>query len=130
MCALYSVSLVFQMTEMIQYWYQAKLLSKYTSVVSLVAYTIVALYKVVLLVTGKSIYWFAISYAFDFLIISATLMVIYGKLGSQKLSFSFSFSFLFSVTFTFTLSLRFFGFFCFFELTFSSALSTETYSSA
>lgn len=89
-CALYSVSLVFQMTEMIQYWYQAKLLSKYTSVVSLVAYTIVALYKVVLLVTGKSIYWFAISYAFDFLIISATLMVIYGKLGSQKLSFSFS----------------------------------------
>ena len=89
-CALYSVSLVFQMTEMIQYWYQAKLLSKYTSVVSLVAYTIVALYKVVLLVTGKSIYWFAISYAFDFLIISAILMVIYGKLGSQKLSFSFS----------------------------------------
>ncbi len=89
-CALYSISLLFQMTEMIQYWYQAKLLSKYTSVTSLVAYTIVALYKVFLLISGKNIYWFAISYAFDYLIISVVLFVLYRKLGSQKLSFSFS----------------------------------------
>ncbi|MBQ4048880.1 MAG: flippase [Clostridia bacterium] len=89
-CALYSISLVFQMTEMIQYWYQAKLLSKYTSLVSLAAYTVVALYKVFLLVTGKSIYWFAVSYAFDFLIISVALLVLYQKLGNQKLSFSVS----------------------------------------
>lgn len=89
-CALYSVSLIFQMTEMIQYWYQAKLLSKYTSVVSLVAYAVVSLYKVFLLATGKSIYWFALSYAFDFFIISASLVVIYRKIGGQKLSFSFS----------------------------------------
>ncbi len=57
-CALYSISLIFQMTEMIQYWYQAKLLSKYTSITSLVAYVVVSLYKVFLLVTKKSIYWF------------------------------------------------------------------------
>ena len=44
-CALCSVSLIFQSTEMIQYWYQAKLLSKYTSIVSLIAYTVVVLYK-------------------------------------------------------------------------------------
>lgn len=90
-CALYSVSLIFQMTEMIQYWYQGKLLSKYTSITSLLAYGIVALYKVFLLVTGKSIYWFAISHAFDFLIISVILLLFYKKLGGQKLSFSFSF---------------------------------------
>ena len=89
-CALYSVSIVFQMTEMIQYWYQAKLLSRYTSIVSLIAYVVVAAYKVVLLVTGKSVYWFAISYTFDFLIISIFLIILYGKLGKQKLSFSFS----------------------------------------
>ena len=88
-CALYSVSLIFQMTEMIQYWYQAKLLSKYTSVVSLVAYAIVSVYKIFLLVTGKNIYWFALSYTFDFLIISAALIFLYNKLGNQKLSFSF-----------------------------------------
>lgn len=89
-CALYSISLVFQMTELIQYWYQAKLLSKYTSVVSLIAYTIVAVYKLVLLITGQSVYWFAISYAFDYLIISVVLLLLYRKLGDQKLGFSFS----------------------------------------
>ena len=88
-CALYSISLIFQMTEMIQYWYQAKLLSKYTSVVSLVAYAVVSVYKIFLLVTGKNIYWFAASYTFDFLIISAVLIFLYKKLGNQKLAFSF-----------------------------------------
>lgn len=89
-CALYSISLIFQMTEMIQYWYQAKLLSKYTAITSFVAYVVVALYKVLLLVLGKSIYWFAVSYAFDYGIISCILILLYRKLGKQPLSFSFS----------------------------------------
>lgn len=89
-CALYGVSLIFQMTEMIQCWYQAKLLSKYTSIVSLISYIIVAAYKIFLLVRQKSIYWFAVSYAFDYFLISAILLLLYGKLGKQKLSFSLS----------------------------------------
>ncbi len=89
-CGLYGISLIFQMTEMIQYWYQAKLLSKYMSVVSLIAYVVVAIYKVILLVMGKSVYWFAISYAFDYFLISAALIVIYNKIGNQKLSVSFA----------------------------------------
>lgn len=89
-CALYAVSLIFQITEMIQYWYQAKLLSKYTAIVSLLAYIVVTVYKIILLVTEKSIAWFAISYAFDYFIISAVLLILYKKLGNQKLSFSFS----------------------------------------
>ena len=87
-CALYSISLIFQATEMIQYWFQAKLLSKYTSITSLTAYIVVALYKVFLLATEKSIYWFAVSYTFDYLLISAILLVIYKRLGGQRLSFS------------------------------------------
>lgn len=87
-CALYGISLIFQMTEMIQCWYQAKLLSKYTSIVSLISYIIVAAYKIFLLVTQKSIYWFAVSYAFDYFLISVILLLLYGKLGNQKLSFS------------------------------------------
>ena len=89
-CALYGVSLIFQMTEMIQCWYQAKLLSKYTSIVSLISYIIVAAYKIFLLVTQKSIYWFAVSYAFAYFLIPAILLLLYGKLGKQKLSFSLS----------------------------------------
>ena len=91
-CALYSISLIFQSMEIIQYWYQAKLLSKYTSVASLFAYFIVSIYKIFLLVTQKSVYWFAVSYTLDYLIISITLIFLYQQLSKQKLSFSFSLS--------------------------------------
>lgn len=87
-CALYSVLLVFQSIELIVYWFQAKLLSKYSSVVMLIAYFIVSLYKVYLLVTSKSVRWFAISNAIDYFIIAVALLIIYRKLGGQSLSFS------------------------------------------
>lgn len=89
-CVLYSLSIIFQATDMIQYWFQAKLLSKFPSLVSLGSYVIVALYKVYLLATQKSIVWFAFSNTLDFLLISAALMVIYRKIGTQKLSFDWS----------------------------------------
>lgn len=88
-CALYSITLLFQMSEMIEYWYQAKLLSKYTSLVALAAYTVVALYRVFLLITQKSIYWFALTNALDYLLITVALLILYWKLGGQRLSFSF-----------------------------------------
>ena len=85
-CVLYSFVLVFQATEMTQFWFQSKLLSKYPSIATVVAYTLVALYKVFLLVTGKGVYWFAVSNVLDYLIISIILMFFYKKLGTQKLS--------------------------------------------
>lgn len=87
-CLLYSFILVFQALDLIQYWFQAKYLSKYTSVVSLCAYLVVSAYKIYLLVTAKSVYWFAISNAFDFALISISSFVIYHRLYGQKLSVS------------------------------------------
>ena len=85
---LYSISLLFQATEMIQYWFQAKLLSKYPSLAALGAYLIVALYKIYLLVTHKGIIWFAVSNSIDYMLISLSLIVIYLRMGKQKFSFS------------------------------------------
>lgn len=87
-CFLYSLLLIFQAMEMIEYWFQAKLLSKYTSLVSLCAYSVVAAYKVHLVITAKHIYWFAVSTALDYALIAISSLVIYYKLGGQKLSFS------------------------------------------
>ena len=87
-CLLYSFVLIFQALDLMQYWFQAKYLSKYTSIVSLCAYLIVSAYKIYLLVTAKSVYWFAISNAFDYALISISIIFIYHKLGGQKLSFS------------------------------------------
>lgn len=87
-CLLYSFILIFQALDLMQYWFQAKYLSKYTSIVSLCAYLVVSAYKIYLLVSHKSVYWFAISNAFDYALISISIIVIYHKLGGQKLSFS------------------------------------------
>ena len=87
-CALYSVSLFFSALEMIQYWFQAKLQSKYVSLSMLAVYVLISIYKAVLLVTGKNIYWFAVCNAFDLILIAVSLLVIYKRLGGQKLRFS------------------------------------------
>ena len=87
-CGLYSLTLVFQASEMTQYWFQAKLLSKYPSIVSLVAYIIVALYKVYILIMGKNVRWFAVTHVIEAIIIASVLLIIYLKYGKYKLSFS------------------------------------------
>ncbi len=85
-CVLYSLTLLFQATEMTQYWFQYRLLSKYPSIAMLCAYVVVSLYKIFLLVTQKSIVWFALSNVLDYFLISVILMAIYLKLGKQRLS--------------------------------------------
>ena len=87
-CALYSILLVFKAVEILQYWFQAHLFSKYSSIATLTAYIVVSAYKVFLLVTHKSVYWFAISYAIDNCVIAILLWGLYKRLGGQKLRFS------------------------------------------
>lgn len=89
-CVLYSTSLIFSALEMIQYWFQYKLLSKYTSVIMLISYVVVSAYKIFLLATSKSVYWFALVNSLDYGIIGVSLIIIYIKNGSHKLSFSFA----------------------------------------
>lgn len=86
--SLYSITLLAQGMEIIQYWFQAKLLSKYTAVIGIVAYAFVSAYKIFLLITSKSVYWFAVSNALDYSIIAIALIAVYRKVGSQKLRFS------------------------------------------
>ncbi len=87
-CILYSTMLIFQATELLQYWFQAKLKAKYVAVVSLIAYIVVSCYKIILLISQRSVYWFAVSNAFDYFLVSIGLFIVYNKLGGQKLSFS------------------------------------------
>ncbi len=88
-CILYSIMIFFQVGEMLQFWFQSKMMSQYTSVTSLIAYTVVSAYKIYLLVTQKSIYWFAVSQAIDYLIIFAVLLILYCKIANQRLRISF-----------------------------------------
>ncbi len=83
-CALFSITLSIQSFELIEYWFQAKLLSKYSSIVSLIAYIIVSGFKIYLLATEKNIYWFVLSYIIDYLFISVSLFAIYKHKDGQK----------------------------------------------
>lgn len=87
-CGLYSLSLIFAAAEMIQYWFQYKLLSKYSSVIMLGGYFLVSAYKIVLLISQKSVYWFAVSHSVEYGIIALGLYIVYYKKGG-KLRFSF-----------------------------------------
>ena len=87
-CAIYSMSLLFQAAEMISYWFQAKLLSKYPSVAMLISYVAVSVYKIYLLVSEKSVYWFAVTNVIDHCLISVILIGVYVATRQQRLSFS------------------------------------------
>ncbi len=89
-CILYSTSIFFAAIEMLQYWFQYKLLSKYSSLSMLGAYIAVSLYKAFLLVTGKNIYWFALSHSVEYGLIGILLLIIYVAKRGDRLSFSAS----------------------------------------
>ena len=85
-CILYSFTLLFNATELTQYWFQSKLMSKYPSIATLTSYLVVSLYKIYLLITQKDVVWFALSNVIDYLLISLILLVIYQKIGGQRLT--------------------------------------------
>lgn len=75
--SIYSLLLIPQSLEQIQYWFHARYLSKYVSITAFFAYLLVSLYKIILLIYRKSVYWFALSNCLDHLLIAVTLLVIY-----------------------------------------------------
>ncbi len=87
-CAFYNIALIFRAFQIVQYWFQAKLLSKYISIASIFVYIVVSAFKIYLLITGKSILWFVACCLLDEALIMVTTLVIYHRLGGGKLSFS------------------------------------------
>lgn len=83
--ALCTVGIVFHVFEVFNYWFQAQLRSKVTALVSLVAYIITAAYKVILLVVGADVVWFALATSVDYICIAVFLYGCYRKCGGAKL---------------------------------------------
>ena len=61
--ALYSIGLVFQVFDTLNYWFQSRLQSKYSAIAELVSYAAMSAYKIILLALGKSVEWFAVASA-------------------------------------------------------------------
>lgn len=82
--ALYSIGLIFQVFDTLNYWFQARLQSKYSAIAELVSYAAMSVYKIVLLALGKSVEWFALASALDYTVLAAFLLVAYFKNGGTK----------------------------------------------
>lgn len=88
--ALCSVGLIFQIFDTLNYWFQARLQSKYSALASLASYAAVSVYKIVLLVLGKSVEWFALASALDYTVLAVVLAAAYFKNGGQRFTASWA----------------------------------------
>jgi O-antigen/teichoic acid export membrane protein len=87
-CTLYSLSLLFRAMELMNYWFQYKLKSKYPSIIMLGVSIVLSIYKVYIVITEKSIYWFAIISTIEFALSGLAMVIIYSKMKTQKFKFS------------------------------------------
>lgn len=86
--ALCSIGSIFNIFDTFNYWFQYQYKSKITSIASLCAYVITALYKIILLVVGKDVKWFAFASSVDYIVIAIFLWSAYKIYGGSRLKFS------------------------------------------
>ena len=84
---LQSLVLLFNAFHIIDTWYQSYLRSKTSTIIKCIAYTGMSAYRVWLLVTGKTVEWFAFATSLDALIISILFLYRYRRDGDHKLRF-------------------------------------------
>lgn len=85
---LQSLTLIFKAFNVFDYWFQSKLLSKYPSIIKCISYIAMSAYKIVLLITNKSVIWFAFSLGVDTLFIAIGLVVFYFFILKEKIGFN------------------------------------------
>lgn len=72
-----SISIVFSAFDTINYYFQAKLLSKWGSIAGVLAYIGMSLYRIYLLAINADIVWFALATSTDMIFLTLFLMVFY-----------------------------------------------------
>lgn len=87
--ALCSLGSVFHIFDTFNYWFQYQYQSQITSIVTFCAYAATACYKLILLVLGKDVRWFAFASAVDYIVVAILLLAAYKKHAGPKLKFSF-----------------------------------------
>ena len=86
--ALQSVQLIFRSAEIIEFWYQSRLESKYASIIKIIGYLVMSAYKVWLLATQKTVIWFAMSSTIDIAVIAVLYLILFQKHSTHRMSFS------------------------------------------
>lgn len=86
--ALSSMELLFMSLDSFKQWFQSRLQSKFVAIAMVASYLAVSAYRVVLMLTGRGVAWFALSNSVHYLVVAVWLMIAYKKRGGQRLRFS------------------------------------------
>lgn len=86
--ALSSLGLIFQVFDSFKQWFQYRLQSKYAAIATVIAYLAVSVYKILLLMWGKSVIWFALATSVDYIALAVCLIIAYRRNQGPRLSFS------------------------------------------
>ena len=83
------IGMIFNNLHVFTYWYQSNLNSKVSTIISLIGYVVVSLYRIILLITAKDVRYFAFATSVDYFVVGVLLFFSYRFKHGQKLSFSF-----------------------------------------
>lgn len=89
--ALCSVGMVFQILNTLNYWFQRHLQSRFTAIATFVAYVLTAAYRIVLMITGRSVVLFALAQAVDYVALGIMLIIFYKRCGGKGFRVSWSY---------------------------------------
>jgi len=81
---------VFYFFDSFSYWFQSKLQSKITGIAGLVAYIAISLYKIILLILQKSVFWFAFASTVEYISVAVVFLIAYKCYKGERLHASFA----------------------------------------
>lgn len=89
-CLLYSTCLIFEAVQILKYWFQEKLMSKYVALSMLAAYVLVTAYQVLILVQNRNILWFAVTDSVKHMFTAVFLIILYRRFRGDELRVSWN----------------------------------------
>lgn len=84
-----SISLLLIIFDTLEYWFQSNLKSKYIVISKSVAFTIVSVWRILLVVFEQPLYYFAVATVIEATVMSLSIFIYYNRLNGPKLLLSF-----------------------------------------
>ena len=84
LAVIHSFSMLFSVFDSIRFWFQARLETRIPVIASTIGYIVLAVYRIFLLATGKSVEWFALATTLDYAIVALVLMLSYRRFNGLK----------------------------------------------
>ena len=85
--ALCSISLLFHVFDTFNYWFQYQYRSKITAIATLIAYIATSVYRLILIISGRNILWFAMATSVDYVVLGLVLYFVYKRQFGPPLKF-------------------------------------------